>query len=35
MAIKTPERDVTDVTLGKSGHWLGTRTGAAGTTTLS
>ena len=26
--------DVTDVTLGESGLWLGTRTGSDGTTTL-
>ena len=27
--------DVTDVTLGASGLWLGTRTGASGTATLA
>ena len=27
--------DVTDVTLGASGFWLGTRTGAGGTVTLA
>ena len=29
------ETDVTDATLGISGLWLGTRTGAAGTATLA
>ena len=31
----TLRTDVTDATLGASGLWLGTRTGAGGTTTLT